>query len=112
MFRLTIDAQEARLHGVWQLSPGARGRAGSSASGRVQVTPEEASFPIRLRSDECVVEIRYVGRGATTSVMVTDVGTGDRTILDATELESLARGPETELLRLLSGLAGESHGAP
>ena len=65
-----------------------------------------------LRSADSVVEIRYVGRGATTSVMVIDVRTGDQVILDATELESLARGHPAELRGLSTGIGGEGHGAP
>jgi len=65
-----------------------------------------------LRNADSTVEVRYVGRGATTSVMVTDVRTGDHTILDATELESLARGQRAELRRLLTGIADEGPGAP
>jgi hypothetical protein len=61
-----------------------------------RVTSDErtavAPSAIVLRSAGSVVEIRYVRRGATTSVMVTDVRTGDHVILDATELESLVRG--------------------
>ena len=60
-----------------------------------RVTSDEETVPppaVVLRSADSIVEIRYVRRGATTSVMVTDVRTGDQIILDATELESLARG--------------------
>jgi hypothetical protein len=60
-----------------------------------------------LRSADDVVEICYVPRGSSTSVMVTDVGSGDRTILDATELECLARSPGAELGRLLTGISVE-----
>jgi hypothetical protein len=60
-----------------------------------------------LRSADDAVEVRYVPRGSSTSVMVTDVRTGDRAILDATELESLARSPGAELRRLLAEVSGE-----
>ena len=73
---------------------------------------EATGVPIRLRSGDCVVEIRYVGRGATTSVMVTDPRTGDHSILDATELESLARGPAAEVRELLNGIGGEAGSPP
>jgi hypothetical protein len=58
-----------------------------------RASAERAAVPsaVVLRSADSVVEIRYVRRGATTSVMVTDVRTGDHVILDATELESLVR---------------------
>ena len=59
-----------------------------------------------LRDAANAVEIRYVGQGATKSVMVTDVRTGDRVVLDATELESLARSPRAALRHLLAD-AGE-----
>lgn len=69
---------------------------------------EAMGQPIRLGSGDCVVEIRYVGRGGTTSVLVTDLRTGDHSILDATELESLARGPAAAVRELLDGMAGRS----
>ena len=77
-------------------------------------TEEGAESPpvIVLRSAESTVEIRYVERGATTSVLVSDAATGDHTTLDATELESLARGHSAELRRLLTEIAGEDHGPP
>ena len=88
-------------------------RRGARPDSPLPVTPDEdASLPaVVLRGVDSVVEIRYVGRGATTSVMVTDVRTGDRVVLDATELESLVRGPHAELRRLLTGIAGDGPGA-
>lgn len=57
--------------------------------------------PVVLRDGGQTVEVRYVRRGASTSVHVTDVGSGREIVLDATELESLARAPEPVLRELL-----------
>lgn len=62
-----------------------------------------------LRSGDDEVEVRYVPRGASTSLMVTDLRSGNAVVLDATELESLARAPGAELRRLLHDVDGRAH---
>ena len=71
-------------------------------------SPHSSSPAVVLTGDADEVEVRYVARGASTSVRVTDLRTGDAVVLDATELESLARAPGAELRRLLHDIDGRA----
>lgn len=54
-----------------------------------------------LRNEFSLVEVGYVRRGDSVSLLVHDSITGAETLLDATELESLARAPHESFRRLL-----------
>lgn len=66
--------------------------------------PRVPPASVVLREDGEEVEIRYVRRGASTSLMVTDRQTGSTAVLDATELESLARAPGSEVRELIGDI--------
>ncbi len=81
----------------------------ASACGYGDPVTDADEQPIVLRDGDEIVQVRYVRRGASTSVHVTDARSGREIVLDATELESLARAPEPVLRELLRRRAdGES----
>ena len=57
--------------------------------------------PVTVRNEFSLVEVGYVPRGKSLSLVVTDSLSGSRIVLDATELESLARAPHESFRRLL-----------
>jgi hypothetical protein len=73
-----------------------------------QVTPPP---PVLVRNEFSVVELTWLARGDSLSLVVTDPATGRRTVLDATELEALVRAPH-ELFRALLREAEASHDDP
>ena len=54
-----------------------------------------------LRNEFSVVELRYVRRGDSVSLLITDTVAGTQIVLDSTELESLARAPHESFRRLM-----------
>jgi hypothetical protein len=69
------------------------------------VTPDDCApaLPpaVVVRNEFSVVEVGYLRRGLTVSLVVTDPATGRSTVLDATELETLAAAPRESLRALL-----------
>lgn len=57
--------------------------------------------PVTIRNEFSLVEVGYLPRGKSLSMVLTDSLTGSRIVLDATELESLARAPHESFRRLL-----------
>ncbi len=69
------------------------------------MTPDDHdSLPLPavvVRNEFSVVEVRFVRRGLSVSLVVADPATGRSTVLDATELEALAAAPRESLRALL-----------
>ena len=57
--------------------------------------------PVTIRNEFSLVEVSYLRRGASLSLVITDSTTGSRLVLDSTELESLARARHESFRRLL-----------
>lgn len=69
------------------------------------MTTDNAPPPdVVLRNEFSLVELRYVQRGDSLSLAVTDALTGNQIVLDSTELESLARAPHEAFRALLRNL--------
>ena len=67
--------------------------------------PDTALPPaVVLRNEFSLVELRYVQRGDSVSLSVTDGHSGSEIVLDSTELESLARAPHEAFRQLLREL--------
>lgn len=64
-----------------------------------------------IRNEFSVVELRYVQRGDSVSLAVTDAVSGNEIVLDSTELESLARAPHEAFRSLLRALDGDHDGS-
>lgn len=62
-----------------------------------------------LRNEFSLVSLRYVQRGDSVSLAITDSLTGNEIVLDSTELESLARAPHEAFRALLRDL-DDQHG--
>lgn len=54
-----------------------------------------------LRNEFSIVELRYVRRGDSVSLLIADTMADNEIVLDSTELESLARAPHESFRRLL-----------
>lgn len=54
-----------------------------------------------IRNEFSLVELHYVRRGDSTSLLVRDTVAGNEIVLDSTELESLARAPHESFRKLL-----------
>jgi hypothetical protein len=64
-----------------------------------------------MRNEFSLVELSYLDRGDSMSLLVHDVLTGNEIVLDSTELESLARARHESFRRLLREIDDE-HDAP
>jgi len=54
-----------------------------------------------MRNEFSMVELRYLRRGESLSLVITDTLNGNEIVLDSTELECLARAPHESFRRLL-----------
>lgn len=57
--------------------------------------------PVLIRNEFAMVEVSYVRRGHSLSLVVTDSATGSRIVLDATDLEALAQASHESFRKLL-----------
>jgi hypothetical protein len=63
--------------------------------------------PTLVRNEFAVVEVGFLQRGESVSVVVSDPAGGRSVVLDATELEALASVPRESLRRLLREAANQ-----